>query len=141
MNNQELVKALRVCNTFGGTCDGCPCYQGGRCESPGLEVLAADAIEALEAQHEADAKEIEWLKKCVAELPRPQKWIPVTERLPEEEKSVLVYIEADEYMQKVVFSPKNQQFNNYDSLPYDERNTFNEVTHWMPLPEPPEEGT
>lgn len=44
---------------------------------------SADAIEELSRVHEADAKEIEWLKMCVRDLPKPPKWIPVEERLPE----------------------------------------------------------
>jgi hypothetical protein len=57
------------------------------------------------------------------------KWIPVSERLPERGQEVICYdggvlkpkVYADYYWNKA-----------YDS--------WQRVTHWMPLPEPPKEG-
>ena len=64
-------------------------------------------------------------------------WIKCSERMPEEGEAVLVYddlrqvhegyyLRYGDYVSWVIHS--------YDSSYYDEAN----VTHWMPLPEPPE---
>ena len=69
-----------------------------------------------------------------------QKWIPVTERLPEDAEKVLVLtkctIGKDDYTSWLVrYNRKKGAFYDYDSewgnikIP--------NVTHWMPLPEPP----
>ena len=66
-----------------------------------------------------------------------QTWIPVTERLPEKEGYVLAswkYINEDElYCDRLKYDG--------ECFPW-EKFGFNgkhKVTHWMPLPEPPEE--
>jgi len=68
-------------------------------------------------------------------------WISVKDRLPEESKKVLVYCKNG-YMMSVFFSHKWKAFNHFDSQgdPTEgENHCFLDVTHWMPLPEPPEE--
>ena len=78
----------------------------------------------------ADA--IEELEKAVPH------WIPVTERLPDEGKFVLVY--GDLYPNKhdggVIAVSKRMDWNYWQGFGR-ERN----ITHWMPLPEPPKEET
>lgn len=53
------------------------------------------------------------------------KWIPVTERFPESGKYVLAYSADD------------------DLMAVEERHKFEafQITHWMPLPDPPKEET
>jgi len=61
------------------------------------------------------------------------KWIPVTERLPEEEEVVLVWGGASVYTAK--------RHNKYGGLMWWKLNSkqhYCNPTHWMPLPEPPE---
>ena len=70
-----------------------------------------------------------------------QRWIPVTERLPEEGEYVLCVLKGFNYGGKIQvckFVPADK----FKDKPYFEhfRNGFPSVTHWMPLPEPPEEG-
>ena len=64
-----------------------------------------------------------------------QQWIPITERLPDEYVSVLVCIPSEQplpivkeaYLANGVWSTKMWIYHKSD------------VTHWMPMPEPPKE--
>lgn len=51
-------------------------------------------------------------------------WIPVKERLPDKGQYVLAYSADDDYMTV-------EARHNFDAF---------QITHWMPLPEPPEGG-
>ena len=76
-------------------------------------------------------------------------WIPVTERLPELRKDVLVY-DGEESVGNIVFMRvwSLEQDTDFlgntsgeyvwwdDERPYD----LNAVTHWMPLPDAPKDG-
>ena len=60
---------------------------------------------------------------------RKQEWISVKDKLPEKDVRVLVYLKTDRSYTKI------------DTDRLDDRGFvrwFNDVTHWMPLPEPPE---
>lgn len=70
--------------------------------------------------------------------PAQQRWIPVSERLPNKDNDVLTY-ETSKYVgvERIAI----------DRLEEEEKHPiwmyttgWFEVTHWMPLPEPPEEG-
>jgi hypothetical protein len=64
------------------------------------------------------------------------KWIPVTERLPDNNERVLVY--HDDGM--IRFGINKGGFADVVStlyLKHNHRTCFSKVTHWMPLPEPP----
>lgn len=63
------------------------------------------------------------------------KWIPVTERLPEQFSSVIVFRKTKTYSMLHYSSALGFHF--YDSEWGDV--TVDNVTHWMPLPEPPKE--
>ena len=68
----------------------------------------------------------------IAELEAERRWIPVSERLPEAETRVLAatptgYMEVDWRFSEPII---DCGFANFFSL--------DNVTHWMPLPEPPE---
>ena len=87
----------------------------------------AEAADRIEAQ----AKEIETLR---AQLPR---WIPVTERLPEDRSDVLVVAYWHErwgvYMGWC--APERAAWSVHIGI--GDRSDI-DVTHWMPLPEPPD---
>ena len=73
-----------------------------------------------------DVKEFYALAEAALREQEERRWIPVTERLPDVGTEVLVYSEDDGIC---VDYYGGDSFGYYD------------VTHWMPLPEPPKEGT
>ena len=117
----ELIKRLRNCTA----------------EQNGEKTLwcqAADAIEKLRGLCANQSKDCsEAVAKYLELLVKQPRWIPVTERLPEGEKDVLVWISVGET--PIVA---------YDVDCYNEHAKRwvcfeNNVTHWMPLPDPPKE--
>ena len=64
-------------------------------------------------------------------------WIPITERLPEESGHYLIYVIGGEFKQwsMVTMAYYHKRFY-YDDM----EDNFDQVTHWMPLPEPPKDG-
>lgn len=128
----ELVKALRETD-FGDTCVLCEhedMCKGNDC----IIIQAADAIEEL-SKLALD----EHNRAAVAAWER--RWIPVTERLPEESGHYLICIECkcdgelfSAWMQVAWFCEKFYWENLHSDNPFREK-----VTHWMPLPQPPEE--
>ena len=112
---------------------------------------AADLLERLTAENADLRKEIEWKdmvialaqrKQAEAEAERDalrekQRWIPVTERLPERDVQVLGWYKDNpfsQYRHEVVAWNGNGWV-----FVYAHRYVTN-VTHWMPLPGAPEEG-
>lgn len=133
MTNEEVLITLRRCN--GRNCAGCPTQRKEGCMRT-LMNGAADLIEKLTDRCARYAEEI-------AVLQEREKWVPVTERLPEVEE-----FEEGGGMSKVVlgivkndsgFPPPNPCFCVYLS---DGRWMLRgepvTVTHWMPLPDGPE---
>lgn len=76
--------------------------------------------------------------KAVAEMPaadfQPVKWISCKERMPEDNDRVLILAKNES-----VYIAKHRVFGHFVvSFEYWLDDT--EVTHWMPLPEPPKDG-
>ena len=91
--------------------------------------------EALRRQRAITNKAIAKLKEN-----KIQRWIPVTEALPEESGEVLIRTGPSKYCtHSVNYSAKHKQFNNYDSLAKDDGAYTAKVTHWMPIPDMEEE--
>lgn len=137
MKNAELIKALRckecfdLCNVescryhITNTKSGCKCA---------IKLMAADAADALEA---AD--------KRIAELEAAQRWIPCSERLPDDVGSYLVYYHEwsngdflpkyDDYRIRVMrFMNSGKWRMPVCTDKRCEADTNREVTHWKPLP-------
>ena len=96
---------------------------------------AADAIENTSKAYQTMAEAYE------AEVTK-QGWIPVTERLPEDERQVLAYYgfdHGDGYL-GMMFVQVLDWFG-HDPKPHFQHEGLNgmRVTHWMPLPELPKE--
>lgn len=137
MTNEEFLTALRCC--MHTECSKCPLSNGDPMDIECVRELvriAAELIEKLTGRCARYAEEI-------AVLQEREKWVPVTERLPEVEE-----FEERGGMSKVVlgivkndsgFPPPNPCFCVYLS---DGRWMLRgepvTVTHWMPLPDGPE---
>lgn len=131
MRDQELVSALRYLCPGNFTCARCK-YEP-VCHGDGCAIIqkAADRIANQSTHIAALQQEIEKLRR---QLPR---WIPVEERLPEDRGDVLVAAYWHErwgvYMGWCV--PERVAWSVHIGI--GDRNDV-AVTHWMPLPEPPE---
>ena len=114
-----------------------------------VNTAAAELIERLTAENADLRKEIEWKdmvialaqrKQAEAEAERAalrekQRWIPVTERLPERDVQVLGWYKDNPFSQ---YRPEVVAWNgNGWVFVYAHRYVTN-VTHWMPLPDAPE---
>jgi len=121
---EELVKNLRE-NVKDG-CSDCT-------ETAPLILQAADAIEELQqiANHYEEESKGWWLAACDAKEERERlkeqipRWIPATERLPEQWKRVLTYQKDYGVTENNICGDgKNWRIGYH-------------ITHWMPLPKPP----
>ena len=151
MKNEEIVRALRCVSTAGGenACEHCPYWKEEEvpeeerliygadtmhsCDVDRVGLDGADLIERLTARCARYAEEI-----AVAQ--ERTRWIPVTERLPEDGDVVLCWYE---YFR---FGEYNRMYRTYGIGYYingmwggdvsSGRNT--KVLAWMPLPAPPD---
>ena len=149
MTDKEIVQALRCCAD--GECKDCAMHEDKqRCQENLLD-KAADLIERLTAESAYLRKEIEWKGMVIAlaqkeqakaeaerdALREKQRWIPVTERLPERDVQVLGWYKDNPFSQ---YRPEVVAWNgNGWVFVYAHRYVTN-VTHWMPLPKAPEDG-
>ena len=112
---ETLVEALRLCAKYNNAMDALMNAE-----------QAADAIEELSREVDIDNAA---MTAMYAAMPR---WIPVAERLPEKRKWVLCRCEAN--ITEVLRYENNEWYHDPRHVYY-----FDFVTHWMPLPERPEE--
>lgn len=92
---------------------------------------------------EGDTVIVKSLVDTIAELTKElealkNQWISVEDRLPDEDGRYMCYVkklergDLDVYMRLLFLDGKWPWIENKD------RDIYNKVTHWMPLPEPPE---
>ena len=76
------------------------------------------------------------LQKRIAELEEKQRWIPVSERLPDNWESVLTIdiSKSTRDMVTAFYNPETSLWSTHFSM-YSDSDLW--VTHWMPLPESP----
>ena len=118
MKYEELLTVLRECNDC--ICDEhCPYHEERNNPIRCMTKIVGDAADAIE------------------ELQKPR-WIPVSERLPEEMMRVFIVIKRPSYTNCLSLK---LSIGWYDGEYWnDSFATRYTVTHWMPLPEPPKEG-
>ena len=123
----ELVKRLRNCSTEAAPCKTCDMTEDGSCS----DTLMKQAADAIENMSEAYDKLSRHMDDLAALMPR---WIPVTERLPEKDGT---FITA--YSKGGVSQNWYMTFLHGGGKWYQNSEDTGEVTHRMPLPEPPKE--
>lgn len=161
MNCEELIRCLRDCwdDSTGPSCDCDHCLfrdkivddvgytDYTKCETA-MVLAAADAIEELDtlldgvsADNEALCETIEMLKKqafdmssLIGDYSEKTRWIPVTERLPEYGKHVLVYVGFFQPYIEAAYYCEDRKWR----FAYDDAEVVG-VSHWMLLPTPPKE--
>lgn len=124
MTGQEIVQALRVCSrrTDAQTCAKCPLFDSEDCMGD-MMVGAADLIERLTAENAALREKV------------PQ-WISVEDRLPIDRLSKYLVAFRDaggSIVDMARYFPSDGWTCDNWEVPQ------NLITHWMPLPEAPEE--
>jgi hypothetical protein len=124
-------------------CKECPAY----CRS-------ANCLNRL---HTAAADTIEALQKRIAELEEERRWIPVTERMPDEHDSYFAKFHGTSRWESCMFRTEsdwvlaNVVYQDGKSVVRELRTTdggwalghaygVKAVTHWRPMPEPAKEG-
>lgn len=152
MKNEEIVRALRCISTAGGenACEHCsywkeeevpeeerPIYGANTmhsCDVDRVGLDGADLIERLTARCARYAEEIAVAQERI-------RWIPVTERLPEA-------TDGDYVLACVTWKDTHIDYQNAVVMAFVSEEglvdvemdcVLHGVTHWMPLPEPPEE--
>lgn len=152
MKNNEIVRALRCISTAGGenACEHCPYWKEEEvpeeerpiygadtmhsCDVDRVGLDGADLIERLTARCARYAEEI-----AVAQ--ERTRWIPVTERLPEATDggyvlACVTWKDAHiDYQNAVVMAFVSEK----GLVDVEMDCVLDGVTHWMPLPEGPEE--
>ena len=78
----------------------------------------------------------EGIAACLKELMRPE-WIPVSERLPDEDQEVLVWNGGGQCL-KPWQGHVLCEYRNGEWRESQESDLYPGITHWMKLPEPPE---
>ena len=132
MKYDELIKELKECDACLQFCvEYCPktskLNKDGKCPTT-LTKKAADAIEELLGVIQRQ-KEMINATAYLPLYPKPMKWIPVKERLPEVGKKVLFSYRGFIKKQPRIFIGwyNGKQWDSLFASEYD-------VTHWMPLP-------
>lgn len=121
MIRQEIVQALRCCAE--GDCKGCAMHEDKQRCQENLLAKAAETIERLTAENAALREKVPQWIRCKDELPQPEQAILTRDKWGHIRDRVFHKFLSG----PVLFRP--------DGLA-----PIKDVTHWMPLPEAPEEG-
>ena len=139
MTKQEIVQVLRCCR-LGSPCTNCPAAGTGR-------TVCIDEV------HAAAVATIERLTAENAALREKQRWIPVTERLPDERDAVIILLKDGQVfrgeIRKRIALPEWWYFYDASDTDMDMLGVMyplfddglwlheNPVVAWMPLPSAP----
>ena len=98
----------------------------------GMELTYFDVVALIDDLREENAN----LTARIAELEEKQRWIPVSERLPENRATVLAAFENREILTATYYK-HHEGFGGVENYWHIEGWHSGNVTHWMPLPESP----
>lgn len=151
MKNEEIVRALRCISTAGGenACEHCsywkeeevpeeerPIYGADTWHSCDVDRVGLDGADLIERLTDRCARYAEE----IAVAQERTRWIPVTERLPETESFGTSKVVLGIVQNESGYPPPNPCFCVYlGNQQWTIRGRIATITHWMPLPEPPEE--
>lgn len=122
MTDKEIIQALRLCGKIDSNCRECKLWDNDRCVEH-LAGAAADLIERLTAEN-AELRE------------KVPQWVSVEDRHPKTGTRVLA---TDGVFVGEAYRTSADTWRRYDGIAM--RDCIGSVvTHWMPLPEAPEEG-
>ena len=125
MTRKEIVKALRECSSGNMNCSKCPMWDS-----------------------KIDLRCMDFAMKCAADMlewDTKPKWISVKDRLPEVDVQVIVFAvgkydcfigTTTHAISTMLDRPSGKRW----AVPWQYFDVDYEITHWMPLPEPPKEG-
>ena len=150
---KKVVNGLRCCSEMSGEyCRKCP-YQDECRDSYGIPHLANDALELLKEQDELLHKkqkdinrlcnEISEWKHKFHDTPKEQEasgWVSVKDRMPESYGNYLVRVGKsgkgwfNPQTKTAYWMPDKKVWKGTEAY-----SVFTDVSHWMPLPEPPME--
>lgn len=147
MDYKELIKRLRELQEVYAECDySCgECLKNGQCVKYDDDVLqkicvqAAAAIEELSRENESLAKSVNEASDILR-----RRWIPVTERLPNCNGCYLVwrphFFGGEIGMPSICYFDGSNTWHDSYGVDFERILHPDDVTHWMPLPEPPKEA-
>lgn len=108
-----------------------------RCKRCGANECRIHGFCSVECEHYFDyEEEITDLEARIAELEAERKWIPVSERLPEDRATILAAFKNREILTATYYK-HYEAFGGVENWWDIEGWHSGNVTHWMPLPEPP----
>ena len=140
MEIEKLIEAINLCGSP-YPCKECAYWPGGDMSKciPRMTADAATALEQLQAENDRLKEEVQQMR-----------WVPVEERLPEEEGTYIVCADGEVKFDAYCMLEGIERWLCYDGSinalyidPYSGKplrgGPYPRVTHWMHLPQPPKE--
>lgn len=127
---EEIKRGLECCMKAGfqpGPCKVCPYYDEGIYDCAG--VLGKDILQYIQQLEEHLSYTRRLCERFEAQVPR---WIPMKEQLPPKGKSVIV-MNGHGYVTMLALVHKVKNY--WTWIGIERVGHYNDVTHWMPLPE------
>lgn len=104
-----------------------------------MKISIDRAIEILNPEHREHYDGLDEVNEACRmgmEALKRQRWIPVNERLPKNFMNVLIWDKID----GDTFTGHYSKYDGWTIDGWEDADEPFEITHWMPLPEPPEKG-
>lgn len=126
----------RMCKSFGDSCEDCPANDVSGCMVDQLYEEIVPIVEKWAKENPRKTRQDVFLEQWPETTPDEHgvmRWIPVTEKIPTDQEEVLVLTRSKNGVRNVD--------KGYWAIDHFIHRGRAEVTHWMPLPEAPEDGT